>query len=445
MTSIHDFNYDLDVVGIPSLQVHLLMSIFITNKSLIINNKSLINSRQTSRLDQFLSTVHSMSRLKTTSQDFYLHFDDEFSNQRSSVLEWLQALFPESRIFDFRLSSFLDWNEAERKIPSNSQLILLQTNFDHPYIAAEPESFARFCGNLVKLGDRVIGEITHWPEVVANLSNPWGDLQRNHPISEVFVGECKQTIGTCLVTKGLFHEWWEKDFTMGAKIIRPDNPFGPNVTFLKSIYAVPKIELFRHMDGYDLASIVSPWAQGFRPCCSMTQQSVLHSEWNYGTFSDQKDSKNNDVDLPIVPSDYQVNVEETYERFFNLILVASAHRINFHIVNELKSHYFGPRSRLSSEFYIRLFENTYWRGRLPRFILDQTIGHLLCIIYSFFGAERKLLKESILLSYISAFGWRRMLPKLSKRLFLSLYGWVARQLSPRTRGLIKEWVKVFKN
>ena len=445
MTNIPDFIERIDNGGTSSFQVHLLMSVYITNKSLVANKKSLINSLQTSRLDQFLSTVHSMSRLKTTSQNFYILFDDDFSNQRNLVLEWLQVLFPRARIYDFRLSSFLDWQEADRNIPHNSQLVLLQTNFDHPYIANEPESFERFCKNLIELGERAIGEITHWPEALANLANPWGDLQRNHKIGEIFVGECKQTIGTCLVTKSLFHEWWEKDFTTGSKIIRPDNPFGPNVTFHKAIYAVPKIELFRHMDGYDLANIVSPWAQSFRPCCSITQQSINHAEWNYGTFNEQQDSKLGTIDLPIMPSEYEVDIEKTYERFPNLILVASAHRINFHVINELKSYYLGSGSGLLSGLYITLFRNKYWRGRLPRFILDQTIGHVLCMIYKAFGAERKLLKESILLSYISSFGWRRMLPKLIKRLLLKLYSWLARQLSPRTRQLIKGLIKVINN
>lgn len=445
MTKIPDFNHHIDSGGSSSVQVHLLMSVFITDKSLVANKKSQIDSQQTSRLDQFLSTAHSMSRLKTTSQDFYLLFDDEYINQRNSVLDWLQNLFPHAQIHDFRLSSFLDWNEAERKIPTNSQLVLLQTNFDHPYIAIEFAPFERFCRNLVKLGDRVIGEITHWPEAIANLSAPWGDLQKNHKAIEVFIGECKQTIGTCLVSKNLFHEWWEKDFTMGSKIIRPDNPFGPNVTFPESIYAVPKIELFRHMDGYDLAKIVSPWAQGFRPCCSITQQGVRHADWNYGTFSCQKDSKNRGIDLPLVPNDFETNNFGAPEKFTNLILVACAHRINFKIINELNSYYFGSRNRLSSQFFIELFKNEYWRSRLPRFILDQTIGHILLIIYKSFGRERKLLKESILLSYISSFGWRRMLPKLIKRLSLRFYSWVARQLSPRTRQLIKKRFKAVKN
>lgn len=445
MTNVPNFIERIDSGGTSSVQVHLLMSVYITNKSLVANKKSLIDSLQTSRLDQFLSTVHSMSRLKTASQDFYLLFDDDFSNQRNLVLEWLQALFPRSRIYDFRLSSFLEWQEADRNIPHNSQLVLLQTNFDHPYIATEPESFERFCKNLIELGERAIGEITHWPEALANLSNPWGDLQRNHKIGDVFVGECKQTIGTCLVTKSLFHEWWKNDFTLGSKIIRPDNPFGPNVFFYNSIYAVPKIELFRHMDGYDLANILSPWAQGFRPCCKIIQQSVHHVEWTYGTFDEQQDSKQSGIDLPIAPTDYEANIEETYERFPNLILVANAHRINFHVINELKSYYLGSGSGLLSGLYITLFRNKYWRGRLPRFILDQTIGHVLCMIYKAFGAERKLLKESILLSYISSFGWRRMLPKLIKRLLLKLYSWLARQLSPRTRQLIKGLIKVINN
>lgn len=423
------------------VQVHLLMSVYLTNKSLTSNKKTPTDSTYSSRLNQFLSTVHSMSRLNTASQDFYILIDDEFANEKNVVLSWLRTIFPQARIYNFRLQSFLEWKEAARRIPETSQMVFLQTNFDHPYIATKPEALDEFCEQLIKLGERVIGEITHWPEALANLAISWGGLQSNLQDSKIFIGKCKQTIGTCLVTKTLFHEWWEKDFTNNSIIIRPDNPFGPNVTFHEAVYAVPKIELFRHMDGYGHVYIASPWAQGFRPCCKVIDQTVRHAEWIYGTFDTSLASESVSIDLPNVPNSYQTNLSQSYERFFNLVLVASAHRINLRVINELKSHYLEPEFRLPSNFYIRLFKNKYWRARVPRLILDQTVGLFLFLIYKFFSSKRKLIKESILLSYIASLGWRRALPKLFKRLSWRFFSWIAQRLSTRLRRLLKVLIR----
>ena len=160
----------IHVEGTLPVEVHLLMSVYITNKTLNSNRKALTDSTNTFRLNQFLSTVHSMTRLNTASQDFYILIDDEFANEKTLVLSWLRANFPQARIYDFRLTSFLDWKEAARRVPETSQMILLQTNFDHPYIATDPKAFDQFSEQLNKLGERVIGEITHWPESLANLA-----------------------------------------------------------------------------------------------------------------------------------------------------------------------------------------------------------------------------------------------------------------------------------
>lgn len=422
-----------------SVRVHLLMSVFVTNKALVSNKKSQEYNRETLRLEQFLSTVHSISRLKTSSQDFYIQFDDEFSEYEGLVVAWLRNLYPQSHIYEFRLSTYNEWKKASSKIPNDSQLILLQTNFDHPFIAAQSHAFNYFSEDLVNLGERVIGEITHWPEALGNLFSPWGSLKTNTQISHAFIGECKQTIGTCLVSKNLFKEWWVHDFTKGAPIIRPDNPFGPNIFFPVAIYAVPKLELFRHLDGYDLAYIKSPWARGFRPCCNISQKGIFHTNWTHGNLNYSKYSKTVAFDLPLVQSYSETKPFTVTEQFVNLINVACAHRININAIKELYSYYSKLKTNPPVNVYIELIKNRHFLRRLPRLILDRTLGSFLFTIYRFFSFKSNFHHyDSIFWGYISSFGWHRTIPKLMKRFSLGFYSWVARKLSARVRSLMKE-------
>jgi len=384
--------------------VHLLMSVFITDKSLQGIVKPVANSLPNSRLDEFLSTVHSMSTLSFISCDFYLEFDKVYENYSLLVLRWLKKLYPSARFYNYRLSSFLEWQVAEKNIPKNTRLVMLQTNFDHPYIAEKPESFSEFCSQIDALNDRAIGNITHWPEAISSIINPWRAFKNNYERRSVFTDECEGALGTCLVTKQLFSEWWENDFTQGAKIVRPDNPFGPSVRFLKAKSLVPKTELFRHMEGYGHVFIKSPWAQGFRPCCSIKHGSIVHTDWIRGNPELKTKIYTEPIDLPKVPYNSYTANETTVT---NLILVASSHRINFRLLKNLKKHYTLSNANLSEYIFLNLLKNRYFFNKIPGYITNQIVGGLMNCVLFIIGSDKKI---GVILNYLSiiySYGWVR--------------------------------------
>jgi hypothetical protein len=391
-------------VKAPIVPVHLLMSVFITNKSLQGIVKPVVNSLSNSRLDEFLSTVHSMSNLSFISCDFYLEFDKVYENYRPLVLKWLKELYPSARFYNYRLSSFIEWQMAEKNLPKNVKLVMLQTNFDHPYIAERPESFSEFCSQIDALSNRAIGNITHWPEAISSIMNPWRKYKNNYKSRSVFTDECEGVIGTCLVTKQLFSEWWENDFTQGAKIIRPDNPFGPSVRFLAAKSLTPKIELFRHMEGYGHVFIKSPWAQGFRPCCSIKHGSIIHTDWIRGNPKLKPKKFTELVDLPKVPYNSYTANETTVT---NLILVASSHRISFRMLKNLKQHYILSNANLSNRILLNILKNRYFFIKIPGFITNQIIGGLINCVFLIISSDKKISVTLNYLSIIYSFGWVR--------------------------------------
>ena len=58
-------------------KTHLLMSVFVTNKTLGFDY-GLTDKQKTLKIDQLISTLHSMSILNTDSQKFFISYDEEF-------------------------------------------------------------------------------------------------------------------------------------------------------------------------------------------------------------------------------------------------------------------------------------------------------------------------------------------------------------------------------
>lgn len=384
--------------------VHLLVSVFITNKSLQGIVKPISYSSSSSRLDEFLTTMHSMSQLGFESCDFYLEFDEIYKEYSPLVLRWLKEIYPSARFYSHRLSTFIEWQQAEKNIPKHNKLILLQTNFDHPYIAEIPECFFQFCGQIDALSNRAIGNITHWPEAISSLMNPWRKHNNNYVRGSVYIDECEEVIGTCLVTRQLFNEWWTNDFTNGAKIIRPDNPFGPGVRFLTAQSVTPKIELFRHMDGYGNVFIKSPWAQGIRPCCIFKNGDIIHTDWTRGTPKSKSKNLTELIDLPKVPFNSYTANKTTVT---NLILIAGSHRIDFRILKNLKQHYNSSNTDSSIWILLNLSKNQYFLNKISGYIAFQILARLINLVLFIKGKDKKIFIPPKYLLMIYTYGWVR--------------------------------------
>lgn len=343
-----------------SSKVHLLISVFLTDKTLsgAVSYGSNVSSTQ-NKVDQFLSVIHSISRLKFASGDVYVSFDEEYRWAEEITLRTIADTFPFARIFRARLETFDGWKAAGERIPSEVTTILLKTNHDHAFVHESVEEFETFTHRLASLGDRFVGAVTHWPESVDRddlvyMDNPPGQIP-------YFLTSTTWTIGTCLVSKILFLEWWEKDFTGNSRIIRPDNPFGPSVEFSPCIYVVPTAEFFRHLDGYGHSKVRAPVAGPLRACCVVDNDQVRHRGWVRGFFL----LGDRGAELPFLPQEH----ENSIGRCINLLLLASSHSINFRNLKRLLN----SNRRFCQKFGLliipSLLLNRFMLGKLPRTLL----------------------------------------------------------------------------
>jgi hypothetical protein len=277
----------------------LLVSVFITNRSLS-SAGDIGHSRTGSaleRLEIFLTSLRSWSKLGLTRPYFFIELDDDFVEYKDLVAAEIELNFTEAVIQWKRLLYFEDWSKISIILEEqNLDLITLMCNDDHAYVHTDSKPFLDFSMEVLELSERnegrSVGDLTQLPGPIRILSlystfNPnKGDTKRSFKVTTMH--------GSCLVTPKLFTEWWTSDFTEGMRIPRPDNPFGPSVKFSPANVLIPSVEILRHMDGIGDGTKITRKYNVLRPSCRIqknevdlqgnTSWNLMETPWEYGLW-----------------------------------------------------------------------------------------------------------------------------------------------------------------
>jgi hypothetical protein len=350
------------------------MSVFLTNKTLGFDYK-LTDNQKNLKIDQLVSTLHSMSILGTDSQVFYISYDQEFHQYKELIDQFIEEHYSNPIVNDFRLETYSQWKNASDSVPSDIDFVLLQSNADHVYTQGNREIFDRYMQELSTLGSRTIGSISHWPEYMFSAMSP---LKRTHVTDGgSFIIETTNTIGTCVVSQELFKEWWSHDFTMGSRIIRPDNVFGPSVTFPSAKMLIPNQELFRHLDGYGHVGQMESYASYLRPCCTISNFKVQHLEWKKNRIKEWKSSSD-------LPSNY-LDSDANFQDILDYISWASSYKSNFSLIRLVRRAfkinavkvlfaYLYYLSRRPAKWHLIIFEEIFIRFIVKSVIFSASFG-----------------------------------------------------------------------
>ena len=320
-----------------NLKIHLIFSVYLTDLTIRGKDYHGAGSPSQNKVEQFLSSVHSIYDLGLATQDFYMELDKPYLKYWDITVDRINQLFPNAKIYPYRLDSYSKWLKAAHSVPLSSKLVLLQANHDHPYVNPDKSFFWDFAKEISEFDNYVIGQITHWPEFVALSQNREWITKKNMGLLQHNVNH---VIGTTLVSRNFFISWWEKDFTNGHKIVRPDNPFGPSVRLKNILGITPSTELFRHLDGYGYIGIPPGVAGAIRSCCTIDDMKIVHTNWNYGNFHLGQNGE-----LPDIPKLAKSNESI---KIINLVLLASAYRVCFKNIYKIMNYN-------SSEFKITRF------------------------------------------------------------------------------------------
>lgn len=239
----------------PSVAAHLLVSVYVTPRALAFQNYDLAavpgSGGEFFRLERFATMLSTLGSLDWLSVCINYELDPEWSNFYPEVDAHIRSLFLANlEISHSRFESASEWLKAASRYDPQA-LIFLNSNDDHALLA--PEEFVNFADQMLA-SKAVLGLVTHFPEFKGMQYRRFQHLRNP--------GRCNvgYALGTTLVSGGFFQSWWEAYLRAypGSRIVRPDNPFGPSVTFAPTLAALPNTELVRHMDGYSHVGVGYP-------------------------------------------------------------------------------------------------------------------------------------------------------------------------------------------
>lgn len=239
---------------------HLLVTVYITPHGLSNYNLGAIRkSHATFRVGRFLTSLESMAAIQWRTVTIHFEVADEFFDFKGEIKNYIRQLFPAAQIHEFRLEYPSQWREAFSKYESSS-LVLLNSNDDHAILPNGESGLRSLVETMNKNSSIEIGLVTHFSEFVGFLSRErikaFFLRRQSLPPRQLMMDF---SIGTILVRADLAKKWFEEGSLLEiGRIVRPDNPFGPSVTFSPTIAIVPTDEIFRHLDGYSHARLFQP-------------------------------------------------------------------------------------------------------------------------------------------------------------------------------------------
>jgi hypothetical protein len=258
---------------------HLLINVHISSVGLNTYKLGKIRNYPKFRIDRFLTTCESLSKVNYKSVKIYYSLDEKFKNEGKKIKSLLYKIFPSSfpDINEYRNESISEWRDLSRAY-CDDDIILFTTNDDHGFVAQDTKVYEEMVTYLKMNKIYELGLITHFPEMIGRL----GRVKNMDNISSnLFSTTIDYVIGTALVKGNFFKNWWadtEWDKDPTQVIARPDNPFGRSVSIKKTNALVPKKEILRHLDGYSHVFAFKP----LQPLRNTYFNLEKNHIWNYG-------------------------------------------------------------------------------------------------------------------------------------------------------------------
>lgn len=225
------------------------------------------------KVDQLSTTIHSLTALDFSQTFFFIESDTGYKEYDRAIEDFTLRRFPQGEFSNHRLDEFQQWHSAIGQL--HSDWTLLASNHDHPFIGSS-EDWRNFL-DLMDSSELDIAQISHWTESLG-----WRSLRWDQSMAEgLEMGfYATEMIGTILVRTSFLRSLFAQDFTNGTKFVRPDNPFGPSISFDRSFIVLPRTEFFRHLDGYGHVGLTAKFSSYLRPEVSLSPNgSVQRTEW----------------------------------------------------------------------------------------------------------------------------------------------------------------------
>lgn len=279
----------MSVSGVKSSppKIHLLVSVYLSPNGL--GKYKLGHARDSKdeffRISRFLTSSLTLSVIPFETVKIFFETDPQWTEHKAAIQKQLECVFPSALIFQHRLLSQAQWQEASSTFP-DSDVVLLQNNDDHAFVEQVPNALLECLDFMSSFGDTPLCGVTHFPEMDALRSR----YSSSEKISRRGMDAVPITyaVGTTLVTASFLKSWWKDgNFDSGELIAKPDNPLGKSVEFPPVFMLIPNYELMRHMDGYSHIRAFRPLAPlrnliQFDPTSQNLSGPDLSRQYNFG-------------------------------------------------------------------------------------------------------------------------------------------------------------------
>lgn len=213
-----------------------------------------------------------MSNLGFSQKTIGISLDGPYAEYGEFFQRELEKNYSGATYLPGRLSDFASWKKAVMALTGD--WTLLACNHDHAFVSKVQE-WQGFL-TLLDASPYNLAHISHWTEALGWHSLEW---KSSEAVGLELGFQASETIGTALFRTTFLQECFAHDFTDGAKFVRPDNPFGPHMTFRQSRVVVPQTEFFRHLDGYGHVGLDASFASALRPQWRIGERGLEQHPW----------------------------------------------------------------------------------------------------------------------------------------------------------------------
>lgn len=236
--------------------MHLLFSSIITEKRFTLHPGS--HEVKRPRPEVAISSLISLRKLGFSSAEFHLSFDETTEWSRNHFLAELDRWKIPIAHYESRLESYENWACAADRILTEhgpDSLVAVVSNDDHFLIDKGEEYLTEELMALEQAHEAlrenfvVMYPLSHYPEHrgLVEISAISKTLIR---LGNRKLVPCQIPGGPMIIKTSNFKALFRTDFSMGAKLVSLENPFGPSLRIRNGLYLVPSDEILRHGDGY---------------------------------------------------------------------------------------------------------------------------------------------------------------------------------------------------
>lgn len=215
------------------------------------------------RLNVFKYTLASYSVIKWSHVIIYYDLDVSYEDRREELNGWINSLFINPIVYDYRLTHQSEWRKAMEEVFSfeDDDLVWFCCNDDHVFIDYDTDLLYRLEAKLSSMSTiypYVACGFSHWPEGLAYSTKPSYSPASHQGIIEdteeyCIVRDWNYNDSIFIVNKNwLKYLWCEVDYG-DIRLARPDWVTG--VRLVPTTTIVPYRELVRHYDVYTHAGI----------------------------------------------------------------------------------------------------------------------------------------------------------------------------------------------